>query len=361
MSNSLLSNSSPNRRCLNRKAGYVLVLAVSVIAIISIVLASVVTRVIVFNRVNHALVAREQARLLALSGLQIALAQITYRPEKSSESATKKQDKKSEKVDVMAEVRRIGPLLNHWQTFAFTRASEGIDGSCEIYIASEYGKINLNELYNFYKKKFVKSPVDGFKVCQLIGEKLASLTHEHEFAQNLDAFFKERGRPLDDITQLLADKRFSRLKNYIMMAQNDGRQGDPMSLLDLFTVETKRIGLQPWFLSRSVSLLLGCSEVRYGDKELWAKLGEKLKPSAKMEWKQVWDELLMPVYKREFSLLPAEIRGLFSQEFETAPFSVVSYGRFNEALVKIYALIYMFKEEHETKAERFCIKKLYWM
>ncbi len=362
-------------------SGYVLALAMGFIAIVSVLVTGLVHRVMVFHRVQYALIEREQARLLALSGVNIALAQLTdvkkadekkkegqqapaaQAPAPKTPAAGGAQQpqpqaaKQPQQASMQSQLKKLTALLNRWQTFSLKEAGEGIDGTCEIYLTSERGKIDLNSIYDFAQRKFVKRDgFDGEKICQLVSEKLSSVLKSGNFAEFLSAFLKERGYPLDDLSQLIADKRFEKMRDRLFMTPDGG-----VALFDVFTLETQQAQIQPWFITAGLGTVLGFQVGKGVDKKIWQKSLEKVPASVStLKWQQQWDTLLAPVYGKEYGKLTGEVKSMFAEKFESAPFSVVSYGKFGVFTTKVYAIIEE-KVTEQGKTTGYGIRKLYWL
>lgn len=333
----------------SRKPGYALVLALLIIGVITMLIASVVTKVIVFGRLGNVLVEREQARTLAMSGLQIAIAQLSDDPQSVGNQAKPGSDKGPS--ELAKTLKKAEPILNRWQTFSYTEEKEGIDGSCELYIACEQGKISINQLYDFENKKFIKNDkLDGFKVLQIVSDKVPQ---GKELAESFATLFKERGRPLQDVTDIFKDKKLKKLAAYVFPSA-----GQAVTLLDLFTVDTNKPLVQPWFLSKSLNTVLGFKNQDTIEKAALDTLLEKAKSLPNTTaWQQNWDTYLAPIYGKQYSTIVPEIRALFNDEFEMPNFSVISYGKFGKVVVKAYAVL----QKNDEKAVSYCVKKIYWI
>lgn len=333
----------------SRKSGYALVLAILIIGVITTLIASVVNKVIVFGRLGNVLVEREQARILAMSGLQIAIAQLSDDPQAVQSQAKSGADKQPSELG--RTLKKVMPLINRWQMFTCTEEKEGVDGSCELYIACEHGKISINRLYDFENKKFIKNDkLDGYKVLQIASEKVPQ---GKELAEGIAAMFKERGRPLQDVTEIFKDKKFKKLAAYVFPSS-----GQAVTLLDLFTVETTKPFVQPWFLSKSLNTVLGFKNQDTVEKAALDTLFEKGKSLPNTTaWQQNWDTYLAPIYGKQYSTIVPEIRALFNEEFEIPNFSVISYGKFGKVVVKAYAVL----QKKEDKTVSYCVKKIYWI
>jgi len=357
-----------------QQSGYVLILAIGIVTVMSLLVFGIVNQVIVYNRLTITLADREQARLLALSGIQIAIGQLSDDPEKSKKEDGKvgASPKDKQESTLQKSLKKLVPLLNRWQTFSLAEKEEDSERSCEIYIASEQGKININSLYDFKQKKFIKEQeLDGAKIIQQIGEKFGSAVKDQSFAENLKKYIQERGKPLDDVTQIAGDAHFKKLKDYIFISPTTRGSGKNdhivnVALLDMLTVDSKSKQVQPWFLTASAMVALGFKDMqKNADKKVWDTFFEQLKGVHEpIAWQQKWDTLLAPVLGKGYSSIGPEIRGIFAQELDAASFSVVSYGKFGGTTVKVYAILYKKLSENgdeNNSPVSYCIKKLYWI
>ena len=129
----------------------------------------------VFLPFMHTMYDREKAKVLAMGGLQIAIQQLSQFDEAESEQTTNSQaagqqpasaqtanqqaagqqtKPKQEAGGPLQLFTRIMPIINRWQTFPLQKKIDGIDGSIQMCLVCEEGKINLNRIYNFDKSKF---------------------------------------------------------------------------------------------------------------------------------------------------------------------------------------------------------------
>lgn len=317
------------------RPGYILILAISIIGLMAALIGRVVHQVLVYNKLQHSLLEREQARLYALSGIDIARSQLVH-------------DSKELVIPFST--------LNHWQQFELQDSKRGGAGACEIYVVAEQGKINLNALYDFTKKQFITDQtLDGLKVIQKVSGVLPQ--SGQIIADALGKFFKERGRPLEDISQLLADKRFKAVVDAWWPVP-----GKTVSFMDLFTIESSGALIQPLLVTPSLGKVLGLKESSAVDKKLFDTLQEQLKKlKGAVQWKEKWDTLVAPIYGKQYATLATEIRNLFAQEFETLSFSVLSYGKFGSALVKIYAILEQEKAAGNDTIVKYRVRRLYWL
>ena len=82
-----------NHRNNHQRAGYVMILTLIIVSL-SVVLATYLARrSTIFNAFASTAIKREKAKMLALSGIQIAMSQLASTPEKAKKSPSDKFDK----------------------------------------------------------------------------------------------------------------------------------------------------------------------------------------------------------------------------------------------------------------------------
>ena len=347
--------------------GYILVLTLLIISASVILVSRLINRSMGNKRQSRLLIDREKAKMIALGGLQIAISQLSLlettttapatTPTTSPAPAPGAAAKPTADQDQKKLVAKIVENTNRWQKFILKEPIDSIDGELELYISSEAGKINLNSLYNFNDKKFmVEGTFDAKKIVQLLAEKLKPVLGESNFAEVLERFLKAHDGPVDDITELGALKEFKKIHEQLFIAPTS-----TFALTDLFTAWGADRDLQPLLISTSLGSVLGFKKSTQDAEKLLAErreLAKKFKtPSS---WAQDWDKTLAPLYGKEYTNIPQEIKNLLSTKFEVSYFSVVSYGKIGTITQKVYAIL----EKEKTLSDnstRYIIKKLYWL
>jgi len=334
----------------SHKPGYVLILAIMIIAVMTLLVTAIVNQTVVFGRLVKTLSDREQAQMLALSGINIAIAQL------SNDNQQKTKEQKGP-ATTNSQLEKFWPLMNRWQTFAFTDEIDGINGSSLLYIASESGKINFNMLYDFKNKKFVKNDtIDGFAI---INSAMKHLMLADKDKNRLAELLTTRDNPLVDVTELLTGGQDNVLLKHLFPVESEK---GVLSFFDIFTVETASASLQPWFLSKSIATIYGLNFDKEMDKESVNTILKSVGSiPAHISWQQHWDPLFSSVYGKQYSALNPEFRQLFAPRFETSTFSVVSCGKFGDVLVRVYAILIQKPQTNETSGAEYYVKKLYWI
>ena len=324
--------------------GYILVLTLMIISASVILVTRLINRSIGNKRQSRLLLDREKAKMIALGGIEIAISQLSL----LDTTTTTTTDQKL--------ITKILENTNRWQNFSLNQAADGIDGELQLYITSESGKINLNTLYNFKDKKFIAdNTFDGKKIVQLLAEKLKPTLGDTNFSEILERFLKGHAGPLDDVTELLTLKELKKFHENLFL-----KPQQKIAVTDLFTVSSPTRELQPLLISASLGSLLGFKTPTQETEKLIKERRELAKNyKAPAQWAQDWNKLLAPLYGKEYTSIPQEIRNLLKPKFEESHFSVVSYGKIGIITQKVYAILEKEKTSDDQHG-RYIIKKLYW-
>ncbi len=346
--------------------GYILILTLMILSILIIVVTNIFYTGTAHNVFSKTIIDREKAKMLALSGVQLAISKLTLPEEKKSqeEQSQEAQKKNVEDKKTKNNIRflsRILPILNSWIVINLKSDNEEIDGQVKICICCEDGKININKIFDYSKKRFINDGIlkDFIKILDEINKKIRSITSQ-DLLKPLEQFLIKRKFPLNDVTELLLIPQFSYFKNYVFYEppiKGERLEKRPIYLTDIFTTWTDNIQLQPWLLSDSVAAILGLKRI-YPDEiekrknkiEQWIK---NFKSNS--DWVKDWDKIMKPLYEKELLSMPKGIEILFNSEFDPNIFSVVSYGTVGEITQKVFAILRKNKSDEAT----FEVIKLY--
>lgn len=358
-----------------RKAqhGYILLLTTFIIATCLLLISLVVSRVSTYKQLTRSYTEKEIARLIARSGIDIAMSQLMIFVQDKKEEAQpvkknltqpndqSKQEENEKKAQESA-ADFILKKLNTWQTFDFEDKHEGLEATCNVYITSEQGKINLNNLYDFKEKKFKQlGTVDGKKALEFLTERLKPIFDAEQkkvdLANLVEQIFQKNNGPFEDISQLAQGNNGVVIYNRLFPSKEDQ---DKITFFELFTTSQAK-SIHPLALTSSMKLIAGFKKPGKETKE---------KPSNEQidniinkqinDWKAEWDNVLSKIYGQTYDSVPETIKSLFANKFEPNLFFVVSYGKVGSVTEKVAALI----EKNQTgtnKNEPFIIRKLYWL
>ncbi len=319
-----------------KKSGYILVTALFIISLASIFVTSLLQKTLSYDRLSRTLLRQQQARMLALSGIEVARAQLS--------NPYKLDEKDKEAIDA-----NITPFLyvDQMQTFTLTEEKDGIKGRIKIHISSEQGKINLNGIYNFDEQKITNDKNNyGQKVVALLQETIHKKFGIENFENALTQLLKKRGRPFEDLTEIPVQK-----------AADD--------IFDLFTLTTTSTTLQPLYFSDGLAEGLRLEKQKI-DKKQRLEIVKKLNTrKGQINWQQQWKELLAPLYKKEYNEMADVIQKNIASKIEVASFFVISYGTVvdddsQDMTQKVGAYLEKMNLPG-TDTNIYNIKRLYWL
>jgi hypothetical protein len=314
-----------------------------------IIISRFANGIIAQNKVSVLFVEREQARMLALSGIQIAISQLSPEIDEKEKSDPNKVLQK-----------KYGAYLEHaahWQSYTLKESTDGIDGTLLVYITNESGKININGLYNQKEKKFVIA-AEAKKILTLIGEKLQPFTKSSNVYDSFERFLQQReDKPLDDVSQLLA---IESLKLPLFLSKPEKAENNIPAITDIFSIDIQTPPLQALALSQSLAQLFGFKMVTAADEQNNKRIqdvAKKLKPT--MDWAKEWEATGAQLLGKPYTEVTPELKALFDQKLELKMFSVIAHATVGTVTQKVYAVIELVTDK--DKHESFAIRKIYWI
>jgi hypothetical protein len=316
---------------------------------------------------SHMIAAREKAKMLALGGVQVAIAQLAFVDKKSSSAPSSAESsgghgKALEEQEFLA---RILPTLNRWQQFDLKENIDGVDGQIKVCLMCEEGKINLNQIIDFNKGAFLGTEQSGWKaIMQEICKSIEKSTKSTDLFPALEKIVKDLKYPFNDATELITHKEFSQFKDTLFYQPPTQKKQDNLYLNDIFTVWSSSDKLEPWFFSDSINGLLGLPRVEVDDikqrKEQSAAWVKNFKEQT--NWQQDWKAILQPVYGKELRTLPKHIDSMLSTKFAPSYFSVLVHGKVGDVTQCVFAILERNKRSQgDTVVYDVAIKKLYWL
>lgn len=358
----------------HKKRGFILISTFMFLSVLMIVVMRIYYKGSLYNLFIPAMTKQMQAKKLALSGVQIALAQLSLQdttivPIPEDEDKKKKSDDPKERRKNL--LKTLWYVQNRWQTFKLDEDIDGIEGDIGICITCEDGKIPLGALINYDKRSFVKSQgkpnaVDGEDLLKLVFDKMKPFTKDMDLLGSLQREIKKLKFQFNDVGELLKIKEFKVLRNnlyYQPLAQVQDEEKQPrpeIYLADLFTLWNDKPTVDPLLLSPSVRLVLGLGYPN-GKAKVGLEAAEKLVEKfsfSHSSWEKDWDTYLQPQYKKDFKSLSKLIQPLLSLKFGPRVFSVLCYGKLGRVQQKLIAVI---ERSFTKEGEVFSVKKLYWI
>lgn len=340
-----------------KKPGYILTLALTLIFLCVFLVTYIAHKGSIFMPYAQIDIERKQAVMLAESGISIAMSQIVSPkvPKKvTPEDEKQKKPTKQELTQDMLKV--ILPTLNCWQEIKLTQQIEGIDATIAFCIMCEHGKVDLNAFYDFEKHQFINQ--DAEKMFKDMFEEIKKIMGDKDLFAAFGQIMKEKKYRFNDPTELLAPS-FDLFKDAVFYEPptKDG-QKRPVYLTDLFTVWTGKRSVNPWLLSDSIAAVMGLKRAQVKDiAEKKNKVAQWLKQfKLKNQWQTDWNNVLKPLYGKEFNSIPKSLQPLVNDTFEARIFSILSYATVGRVTQRLLAIV-----ERPEDNSHITIKKIYWL
>lgn len=351
--------------------GFVIPLTLMLIAVAMVLVTGIYQRGAAFVPFISTVLQRDQAKLLALSGVHVAMCQLAMPVEKMEQkteapSGPKKQPRyEQEQVTFLS---KLLPVLNYWQKFVLTKDHDGVNGEIQIAVSCEGGKIDLNAIYDFEKKRFRGENElrgDWKKIMQFVcGSIQKKMGISENVFEQVEQFMRNRSSRLNDATELLSLSAFRAFAGHEFYKPLPvGQTEDTLFLMDIFTVQGGKALLNPWLLSDSIRGLFNMKRGITDIKQRKVVVHEWLKNfKTTIEPSRDWNTVFRPIYGIEFQQLPKGTDVVFNASFDPQTFSVVSYGVVGRMVQRAYVIV-----DRITRAEQgktwydVAIKKFYWL
>lgn len=376
--------------CDRRQPGYILVFSMIFISTIVALSFIISNRSIFYTNYSKFFVNREKAKMLARSGLQIAMAQLAMNqnPDKGAKdtvsgSGAQQGKAGSDATKLWSEkeakdfIKTIWPNMYKWQEFKFKADKWAVDGSIRICIGAEEGKLNINYTYNFEEKKFVgqdKKDGDYKKLYENIFKKMGSFVKAEKAFESFENYLKDkklfekvlknRQNLIFDVTEFMRLDAFSGFIDRIFYSPVEkitekGKTTTTLATIywtDIFTISSGNNKINPWFISPSLKKLLGFKDLQGAKKieNIANNYNENISFPAD------WDKIFEPIFGVKYANLPEWLRFALGTKFEPKFFCVLAEGSFGGVTNRIFAIIERKKEKSgKSVLVKFNIKKLF--
>lgn len=330
----------------NRKhPGSIILYTLMMLSIILLLMQQMMRGVFVGTNFTRTMVDRERAEMLALSGINIAIAQLTYDEKDDQEKKEPSTDQNKKNTGIIKGTKgfltRIVPYLNRWQEFPLTQKIDGIDGLIRTCITCESGKININAAFDFTKMEF-KPPYD----IRLKALEIPGIMPAGEMLTKLTDFFKKRKSKLNDVSELLTIPGFKALDIFYKPPAKPakGKKSQPntdLALQDIFTIWSDNETLDLLWLSDALCAIIGVRRPHADDPQVRKERINQFLQNFKKDMVQDWDnnwKILENLYDQKPKDF-AQIKNIFSKVFGPKVFSVLSCGKIGHVEQKIVAII----------------------
>src|SRR3990167_3033364 len=248
------------------KRGYILFLLFTILSVCSVLISLYFSQVMVYRQLMHVLITKEKTNRLALSG--ISLVQALMSPDEEKDEAKSIDSPKDKEDTLSSDQKLLIQLFDCWNkelAYQLNIKDDGLDAKIALSVQSEQGKLNLNSLFDFEKKKFLfeGTPKDCKKLCVWLFEKIATLTKKPSLFGPFEKYLETRTFDFNDTTELLSIKEFSDVfgsnlfitfestKQEVKNESQLQTQQQKIFLTDIFTVSTEQNTINPWLFSSS--------------------------------------------------------------------------------------------------------------
>jgi hypothetical protein len=357
----MLLNKRLKDQAMHNKKGYILFLLFSVLSVCSILISLCFSRTMVYQQLMNLVTTEQQCQQLALSSVGIAQAILTPQKEEKEKAQTTPEKQNNEKESPEKKLfTQIFPYFNKEKKIKLTEKIDHFDATITISLQSEHGKLNLNSLYDFDKKKFINEgkPNDCRKLCIWLFEKISQITGKPNLMTAFENILKKRELEFNDPLELLTDKDFKeQFTDNIFI--NFEAKNKKLFLTDIFTVYTEAEDtnkqLSPWLFSISWQTLLDLkTKESKEDIQTFIK-----KSSGTLNWKEesnssssspnAWnDGGFKDFYQKEYKDLPQEIKSILTTSFEANIFSLLVKARIAETVSSIFTIVKAGTKQHLT-------------
>ncbi len=336
----------------HHKAGSILIFSLMILSLVAVVSERLIRSRLIGSSFAQMMMKKELATLLAMSGLNIAqaLVEIDKKPKKDiAKMSLKEKEKEKQESWEQNYLKKILPYLNRWRNFELTEEQDGIDGEIKLCIVAEHGKININEAFDFKKGSFKKEYEFLLKGLEIKGKMPAG-----QLFTKIGDYLKKRKRKLDDITELSSVDGLEKLGMFyeppiIPIGEKEKSKSNvDIKLADIFTTWSSGELINPFFLSDGLCSLLMIRRPQHDDPQTMKEAFDSVINSWKTKEEDPW-KLLEPIYNEKPKLLK-EINRLFSKQFGTPVYSVVSCGKIGDVEQRVIA--FLVKEIQKKKNDQ---------
>ncbi|MBU1007629.1 hypothetical protein KKA53_00945 [Candidatus Dependentiae bacterium] len=376
---------------MRKPKAFVLLFALSILSLVTILTHQLLRTVYVGWHFDRAMVDREHAEMLALGGINLAIAQLTVKKKsfKKTEFSTEKKLSQEElakknKQEFNDFLQRVLPHMNRWQLFSLDKAIDGIDGELKFCISCENGKININEAFDFQKQEFKPIYKKFLERLTFRGKEKSA----GQFLKNLTKYLTKRNKKIEDISQLYEDTDSSVSELFYEPPQRTikvkaAKPNNSLTVQDIFTIWSNSETLEALFLSDALCGMLGLRRPHAYDaqtrKEKFKEFIKSFDPGTDQNTEKYWN-MVNPLYEAKNTAKIKDLK-IFSSKFEPKVYSVLSSGKVGKVEQRLLAIIEKVHQEKEQgknktpdekpkqenkdsakdQAKTFRIVRLYWI
>ena len=247
---------------MHTKRGYILFLMFTILSTCSVLISLYFSQVVVYRQLIQMLTEKEKTNRLALSAVCLVQGLMTPKEEKNEEKQKTIPAAQAKETKLSNDQQFLIQLFDCWNkelSYQLSGKDDGLDAKIFLNLQSEQGKLNINSLYDFEKKKFLfeGTPKDRKKLCSWIFEKIATITKKPTLFPAFEKYLAKRDFDINDVTELLSIKEFAEVfqdnlfiefakTNESQPAEQQQNNDSKIFLTDLFTTSTEQETINPW-------------------------------------------------------------------------------------------------------------------
>ncbi len=353
------------------KRGYILFLMFTILSVCSVLISLYFSQVIVYRQLMHELINKEKANRLALSAISLAQALMTPKDEGNEEQKAIIPAPNAQATKASDDQKILLQLFDCWNkelSYQLSTKDDGLNAKIFLNVQSEQGKLNLNSLYDFEKKKFLYegTPKDRKKICACIFDKIATINKKPTLFPAFEKYLAKRDFDINDVTELLSIKEFADafkddlFIEFEMSHEQDQHEklakkiSSKVFLTDLFTTSTEQETINPWLFSPSWIKILDLKPKQTLTDDEKKKIFSQVAKTA--HWDSDWNKSLKDFYQKEYKDIPQEIKTILTTDFEANIFSLLLKVNIGETNSIIFTIVKTRAKDHLI---RFDILKTY--
>lgn len=332
---------------MKKKPGYMLVVIFSFLSLMAAIVMLLFYSVQSYKTRASLIAAKGKSMTFLSSCIAVVNATLLEKEEKQNNA----EEVPQKNIDMkQVEWNNLFHLLNQKKSLSFLlQNKEQIE--VNFLISAEDGKININHLYDFKNKQFYKDARGDRKVfCKWLFEAIGKKLKVEGLFESFESFVKTKKNPFYDVRELLEIKEFLKAFSERIVMTSEVSENE-LYLLDLFTVHTNSLFVNPALMSSSLSTVCGIKrKVKNDGKQdsmqnqkensmknvidaLYKNYGKTVK------WETIWPQTLKFVYEKEFSEIPKEFSSLFASFLNIPILSVVMQITIEEVKKVMYAIL----------------------
>lgn len=348
--------------------GSIMLVSLVFLAIFSLLVVRLYQAAIQHQALDDALIAQWQAQELALSGVEIARAQLEGRQlVKKAQGVV--VDSKSQESFEKKMLRSIVPKLNQQQHFELQERFDGITGSIDFVLSSENGKININRAFDKEKGR-IREPYRDLLV-RLVFED-AQLARG-QLLEKIEQYLVEHEGTISDISMLRCLEGLQALAlHYVPKVSPGGAAAQAnVALGDIFTTWSDTNRVEPWLLSHGMTVLLGLEDMRQHDgagdleQQMMSKMLDEFTPDLGKNWEE-HSIKLTPLYGKNATSL-GKRKAILTEKFAPDVYSVLSWGTVRNVVQKVQAILVRTRRSRTSPKTKsiapytYTIKRIVWL